>query len=157
MKKDTKRLIADNIKRYRTELKLTQQQLGLLLGYNEENAQVRIQQYEVIKRSPNKATLEKMASVLKKPVNVFYSDDGRSHEQTKSSRSSAEVQPSFVIADEQEREFIKLRREAERYGADVVQSIEKYGRWMIEEAKKTSQSSRKDGSSRLPAHKRKIR
>lgn len=54
----------EKIKRVRVFRGLTQRDLGLKLGYEERNADVRVAQYESGYRSPRKETLVKIASVL---------------------------------------------------------------------------------------------
>jgi transcriptional regulator with XRE-family HTH domain len=50
---------------------LTQQELGLLMGYSEKTADVRIAQYEKNARTPNAETTAKLAEVLKVSPTVF--------------------------------------------------------------------------------------
>lgn len=69
--KTISKIIQDNIKKYRDEKKMTQKELGLAMGYDEETAQQRISQYEKGSRSPNKETLQQMAKLFGKPVEAF--------------------------------------------------------------------------------------
>lgn len=145
-----KRIIAENIRRFRTEANLTQEKLGLLLGYSEETAQTRLRQYESGERTPNAITLDKIASILKKPAGAFYVEGG----QELPTLSSEPKQLTMKVHDEAEQEFLKLRREAEKYGKDVVEKIESYSRWMIEEAKK-KKATRASGET-TPTHSRMV-
>ena len=56
------------IRRFR---RLTQKELGLLMGYSEKTADVRIAQYEKNARTPNAETTAKLAEVLKVSPAVF--------------------------------------------------------------------------------------
>ena len=56
------------IRRFR---RLTQKELGLLMGYSEKTADVRIAQYEKNARTPNAETTAKLAEVLKVSPVVF--------------------------------------------------------------------------------------
>ena len=51
--------------------RLTQKELGLLMGYSEKTADVRIAQYEKNARTPNAETTAKLAEVLKVSPVVF--------------------------------------------------------------------------------------
>lgn len=57
-------VLGEKIKRIRTFRGLTQRELGLRLGYDEQNADVRIAQYESGYRVPKKDTLLEMAKIL---------------------------------------------------------------------------------------------
>jgi transcriptional regulator with XRE-family HTH domain len=56
------------VRRFR---RLTQKELGLLMGYSEKTADVRIAQYEKNARTPNAETTAKLAEVLKVSPVVF--------------------------------------------------------------------------------------
>ena len=56
--------LGERIKRIRTFRGLTQQELGLRLGHDEKNADVRIAQYESGYRVPKNNTLMEMAKML---------------------------------------------------------------------------------------------
>ncbi|MCL1877780.1 MAG: helix-turn-helix domain-containing protein [Defluviitaleaceae bacterium] len=56
--------LGQKIKRIRTFRNLTQKQLGVLLGYTESNADVRIRQYEQDDKAPRKENLMRFAEVL---------------------------------------------------------------------------------------------
>lgn len=62
--KTLQEIIRKNIIFYREKSGMNQFQLGVALGYPEENAQSRISRYETGNRSPSKLTLEKLARVL---------------------------------------------------------------------------------------------
>ena len=57
-------VLGERIKRIRTFRGLTQRELGLKLGYEERNADVRIAQYESGYRVPKNNTLMEMAKIL---------------------------------------------------------------------------------------------
>lgn len=56
------------VRKYRC---MTQKELGILLGYPENQADIRIAQYENNSRKPKTKTIEKMASVLDVSTAVF--------------------------------------------------------------------------------------
>jgi len=55
--------------------KLTQQQLGMLLGLDPNNGSARINQYERGKHEPDYGTLKRIADSLELPVSYFYCED----------------------------------------------------------------------------------
>ena len=57
--------IGQRLKFVRRFRRLTQKELGLLMGYSEKTADVRIAQYEKNARTPNAETTAKLAEVLK--------------------------------------------------------------------------------------------
>lgn len=57
-------ILGERIKRIRTFRRLTQRKLGLNLGYEERNADVRVAQYESGYRVPKKDTLMEIAGIL---------------------------------------------------------------------------------------------
>ena len=57
-------ILGERIKRIRTFRRLTQRELGLKLGYEERNADVRVAQYESGYRVPKKDTLMEIARIL---------------------------------------------------------------------------------------------
>lgn len=63
-----KEVIARNIALFREREGMDQITLGLAMGYKEDNAQSRISQYENLKRSPGKKTLQKIADIFQIPV-----------------------------------------------------------------------------------------
>lgn len=56
------------VRKYRC---MTQKELGILLGYPEDQADIRIAQYENNSRKPKTKTIEKLASVLDVSTAVF--------------------------------------------------------------------------------------
>lgn len=56
------------VRKYRC---MTQKELGILLGYPEDQADIRIAQYENNSRKPKTKTVEKLASVLDVSTAVF--------------------------------------------------------------------------------------
>lgn len=70
--------LGENIKKYRTERKMTQKQLSELVGV----AEITIRQYESGKRSPKAEHIFKISNVLKVPLSTLYctpvlSDEGK--------------------------------------------------------------------------------
>lgn len=65
----------ERIKRIREFRGITQTAFGLLLGYPEKSASVRIAQYES-SRMPKKDTLIEMSKILKCNINALYTGDG---------------------------------------------------------------------------------
>lgn len=63
--------IGQRLKFIRRFRRLTQKELGLLMGYSEKTADVRIAQYEKNARTPNAETTAKLAEVLKVSPVVF--------------------------------------------------------------------------------------
>lgn len=63
------------LKEARTMKKLTQQQLGMLLGLDPNNGSARINQYERGKHEPDYDTLKRIAGLLDLPVSYFYCED----------------------------------------------------------------------------------
>ena len=63
--------IGQRLKFVRRFRRLTQKELGLLMGYSEKTADVRIAQYEKNARTPNAETTAKFAEVLKVSPAVF--------------------------------------------------------------------------------------
>lgn len=63
--------IGQRLKFVRRFRRLTQKELGLLMGYSEKTADVRIAQYEKNARTPNEETTAKFAEVLKVSPAVF--------------------------------------------------------------------------------------
>lgn len=57
-------LLGERIKKIRTFRGLTQRELGLKLGYEERNADVRVAQYESGYRVPKKDTLIEISKIL---------------------------------------------------------------------------------------------
>ena len=53
---------------------LTQRQLGVMLGFNESNADVRVAQYESANKVPRKDLLERIANVLDVDVSFLNPD-----------------------------------------------------------------------------------
>ncbi|WP_203525695.1 helix-turn-helix domain-containing protein [Crenobacter caeni] len=63
------------LKQARVRKGLTQQQLGVLLGLDPNNASARMNQYERGKHAPDFATLKRIAELLDVPVAWFYCED----------------------------------------------------------------------------------
>lgn len=56
--------LGDRIKKARVFRGMTQKELGIAVGFNEKNADIRIAQYESNTRRPKSGTLNKIAEVL---------------------------------------------------------------------------------------------
>lgn len=65
--------IGDRIKKARVFRGMTQKELGIAVGFNEKNADIRIAQYEGNTRRPKSGTLNKIAEVLDNPPLFYYS------------------------------------------------------------------------------------
>ena len=63
------------LKQARVRNGLTQQQLGVMLGLDPNNASARMNQYERGKHAPDFATVKRIAELLNVPVAWFYSED----------------------------------------------------------------------------------
>ena len=63
--------IGQRLKFVRRFRRLTQKELGLLMGYSEKTADVRIAQYEKNARTPNAETIAKLVEVLNVSPAVF--------------------------------------------------------------------------------------
>ncbi len=63
------------LKQARIRKGLTQQQLGVMLGLEPNNASARMNQYERGKHAPDFATVKRMAELLGVPAAWFYSED----------------------------------------------------------------------------------
>lgn len=66
--------IGSRIRALRMKKGLTQRQLGLLCGFNENSADVRIVQYETDNKKPRDALLERIANVLDVDVGFLNPD-----------------------------------------------------------------------------------
>ncbi len=63
------------LKEARIQKNLTQQQLGMLLDLDPNNASARVNQYERGKHTPDYDTLKRIADLLELPVTFFYCED----------------------------------------------------------------------------------
>ena len=70
-------IIAQRLSEARKTAGLTQQELGVAAGIEEETAKVRIHQYEQAKHLPPYSMLERLAEVLGKPITWFVCRDGQ--------------------------------------------------------------------------------
>lgn len=68
-------MITKRLKEARLRAGLSQEKLGILAGIDEASASARMNQYEKGKHTPDFATVEKFAKVLKIPTPYFYTDD----------------------------------------------------------------------------------
>ena len=66
--------IGSRIRALRMKKGLTQRQLGVMLGFNESNADVRVAQYESANKVPRKDLLERIANVLDVDVSFLNPD-----------------------------------------------------------------------------------
>lgn len=66
--------IGSRIRALRMKKGLTQRQLGVMLGFNESNADVRVAQYESANKVPRKDLLERIANVLNVDVSFLNPD-----------------------------------------------------------------------------------
>lgn len=63
--------VGQRVKRIRQHRGMTQKQLGILLGFPENTADVRIAQYESGTRNPKEAVIKKLADLLSVSPTVF--------------------------------------------------------------------------------------
>lgn len=70
-------IIAQRLGEARKAAGLTQQELGVAAGIEEETAKVRVHQYEQAKHLPPYSMLERLAEVLGKPVTWFVCKEGQ--------------------------------------------------------------------------------
>ena len=68
-------LIAKRLKEARKKSNLTQKQVGLKAGMEEDSASPRMNQYEKSKHTPDIATVERIAKALEIPAPYFYCED----------------------------------------------------------------------------------
>jgi transcriptional regulator with XRE-family HTH domain len=68
-------LFGKRLKAARLEAKLSQEQLGVLAGLEEESASARMNRYERGTRVPALELVERIGSVLNLPVTYFYAED----------------------------------------------------------------------------------
>lgn len=94
MKQNIKQKIAYNIAKLREQQGLTQLDLGISLGYQEENAQSRISQYETGSRSPGKNTLGKIAEILNVPADQLIREEAGTYE-SKTKTPADETDPTI--------------------------------------------------------------
>lgn len=64
--------IGFRIKTVRNLRGLTQKELGMMLGYSEKTADIRVSQYEGGSRVPKENTVKKLAQILKVSPDVFF-------------------------------------------------------------------------------------
>lgn len=100
----------DKIRRARKHANMTQQELGLALGFSPKTAGVRITQYEKSPRTPRPDLLKKLSQVLHVPVQYFHL----------SVPETANV-PALLFQMEQAASFVLCPASVEdgTYGADV--------------------------------------
>ena len=63
--------VGERIRYFRKLNKMTQEELGLKLGYNKKSAGIRIFQYEMGRRVPKPETLKRFADIFGVSVHVF--------------------------------------------------------------------------------------
>jgi transcriptional regulator with XRE-family HTH domain len=68
-------LFARRLKAARTRTGLTQVQLGVSAGIDEDSASARINQYERGKHSPDFGTVKRLAAALQVPTAYFYAEE----------------------------------------------------------------------------------
>lgn len=66
------------LKQARTKSGITQKQLGILIGMDENSASGRMNHYEKGRHIPDLATLKKIADELNVPLNYFFCEDDES-------------------------------------------------------------------------------
>lgn len=68
-------VIATRIREARTNVGLSQEQLGIAIGIDEATASTRMNRYERGLRTPTLALLEKLGEILNLPATYFYAKD----------------------------------------------------------------------------------
>lgn len=109
--------IGNKIKRARKYMNMTQQELGLAIGFPPESAHVRITQYETGKRIPRDDVLENLARALQVPLQYFY----RPIPLSETSNT-----PAFLFSMEQDSSFTLLPASAvgELSDTDILIHVE---------------------------------
>ncbi len=115
--KSLKEIIAMRIVEQREKAGLTQKELGIKLGFKEENAQAQIYQYEKGYRSPSKKRLEKMAELFSVPVDVLIINTENVY---RSSGAVAEKPKEYLT--EFDKEIALFKEEVKKYGAEGVRT-----------------------------------
>jgi len=93
--------VGQRIKKIRSFRGITQAELGLALGYDVKNADVRISQYESGYRTPKKDTLDKIAKILNCNYLNFY---------TVSPGSAEDIMFTFFWLDEDHKNLFHLHQ-----------------------------------------------
>jgi transcriptional regulator with XRE-family HTH domain len=112
---DLSQIIAQKIRTYREGAGLTQKELGLKLGYKNENAQAQIYQYESGIRSPGKKRLEQIAVILEQPIELFVCEPDTLY------RSASAEKPKSQPT-EFDKELALFAEEAKKYGPEGVRT-----------------------------------
>ncbi|MBF0609426.1 MAG: helix-turn-helix transcriptional regulator [Candidatus Magnetobacterium sp. LHC-1] len=76
MKSVIRDIISANIRRFIEQSGMKYEEVGLKMGYRQDQAESRISQYCTGYRSPDKRTIAKFAKVLNRPEEDFYVNDG---------------------------------------------------------------------------------
>lgn len=72
---DLERLVAWRIKKHRIRFGLTQKELGMRIGIDEDAASTRINRYETGKSSPDMETVERIGAVFGLPLSSMFAED----------------------------------------------------------------------------------
>ncbi|EGU0149838.1 helix-turn-helix transcriptional regulator [Vibrio parahaemolyticus] len=72
--------IPTRLKQARKHAKITQKNLGIMIGMDESSASGRMNHYEKGRHTPDISTLKKMADALGVPLNYFFCEDEASAE-----------------------------------------------------------------------------
>ncbi|HAS6043644.1 TPA: helix-turn-helix domain-containing protein [Vibrio vulnificus] len=72
--------IPTRLKQARKHAKITQKNLGIMIGMDESSASGRMNHYEKGRHTPDIGTLKKMADALGVPLNYFFCEDDESAE-----------------------------------------------------------------------------
>ncbi len=72
--------IPTRLKQARKHAKITQKNLGIMIGMDESSASGRMNHYEKGRHTPDISTLKKMADALGVPLNYFFCEDNESAE-----------------------------------------------------------------------------
>lgn len=125
-----KNIIAMHIVRYRERAALTQKELGIKIGYREENAQARVYQHEKGLRSPSKKTLGKYAQALGITVDALIRSEDRVPP------IPDHPAPVKRYPTELEKELVLLCEDALKYGVENIRTLRKLMPMIFKDKKK---------------------
>ncbi len=89
--------IPTRLKQARKHAKITQKNLGIMIGMDESSASGRMNHYEKGRHTPDISTLRKMADALGVPLNYFFCEDEASAELATAISRLSESQRNQVL------------------------------------------------------------
>ena len=90
-------MIPRRLKEARTQARLSQENLGFLIGLPKSSASARMNQYELGKHCPSFELIKRIAAATDKPVSWFYTEDDAAAEAQiifANKQTQVEVKPS---------------------------------------------------------------